>query len=127
MAQALRYTIVKTTGNGFKWVFKAPDAKLFNSNGTPAGKHFAGPTWELIDGSRITGKVVNTLPSPDANAIPWLLLTVQTHAGQGLLDTAKSIQRLNTKGGKMPQQACSAETEVHELAVPYEADYHFFG
>jgi len=42
----------------FAWVLKAPDAKLFDKDGELFGKHFAGPTWEARDVSRVTGKVV---------------------------------------------------------------------
>ena len=38
------------------WVLKAPDAQLFDKDGKPFGKHFAGPSWEASDGSRITWK-----------------------------------------------------------------------
>src|SRR5574342_445076 len=37
----------------FEWVFKAPEAELFDSAGKKIGKHYAGPTWELNDGSKV--------------------------------------------------------------------------
>ncbi len=40
----------------FTWTLKAPDAQLFDKDGKPFGKHFAGPSWEANDGSRVTGK-----------------------------------------------------------------------
>jgi len=30
----------------FAWTLKAPDAQLFDNDGKPFGKHFAGPSWE---------------------------------------------------------------------------------
>ena len=54
----------------FTWTLKAPDAQLFDENGKPFGKHFAGPSWEATDGSRVIGKAVANAPSPDANSIP---------------------------------------------------------
>src|ERR1700732_2381065 len=49
----------------FAWTLKAPDAQLFDKDGKPFGKHFAGPSWEANDGSRVTGKAVANAPSPD--------------------------------------------------------------
>ena len=56
----------------FEWVFKAPEADLFDPAGTKIGKHYAGPTWESNDGSKVVGEVKARDDGPDANAIPWL-------------------------------------------------------
>ena len=92
----------------FAWTLKAPDAQLFDKDGGPFGKHFAGPSWEANDGSRVTGKAVANAPSPDADSIPWLLVNVVSHDGSGVFSRATSIQRLNTKGGKAPASGCDA-------------------
>jgi Protein of unknown function (DUF3455) len=110
----------------FTWTLKAPDAQLFDNNGKSFGKHFAGPSWEANDGSRVTGKAVANAPSPDANSIPWLLVNVVSHDGSGVLSRATTIQRLNTKGGKAPASGCDASHVGQELRVPYSADYLFF-
>ncbi len=34
-----------------RWALEAPDAKLLNQDGSVIGRHFAGPTWQLNDGS----------------------------------------------------------------------------
>jgi Protein of unknown function (DUF3455) len=115
----------KSDAAQFTWTLKAPDAQLFDNNGKPFGKHFAGPSWEASDGSRVTGKAVANSPSPDADSIPWLLLTVVSHEG-GVLSRATSIQRLNTKGGKAPASGCDASHAGQELRVPYSADYRFY-
>jgi Protein of unknown function (DUF3455) len=116
----------KSEGAQFSWALKAPEAQLFDKSGKPFGKHFAGPSWEANDGSRITGKGVASAPSPDANSIPWLLVTVVAHSGEGVLARVTSIQRLNTKGGKAPASGCDAAHLGEELRVPYSADYLFF-
>ena len=36
----------------FEWVFKAPEADLFDAAGHQVGRHYAGPTWELTDGGK---------------------------------------------------------------------------
>src|SRR5574342_75421 len=41
----------------FEWVFKAPEAELFDNAGKMIGKHYAGPTWEANDGSKVVGTV----------------------------------------------------------------------
>ncbi len=110
----------------FTWTLKAPDAQLFDKDGKPFGKHFAGPSWEANDGSRVTGKAVANAPSPDADSIPWLLVNVISHDGSGVLSRATTIQRLNTKGGKAPATGCDAAHLGQELRVPYSADYVFY-
>lgn len=119
------YTCKNDAGK-FEWVLKAPDAQLFDKDGKPFGKHFAGPSWEASDGSRITGKAVANAPSPDGDSIPWLLVTVVGHEGGGVLSPVTSIQRLNTKGGKASATGCDAAHVAQEVRVPYTANYLFF-
>src|SRR5258708_6999616 len=38
----------------FEWVLKEPQADLFDSGGKKIGKHYAGPSWEASDGSKVT-------------------------------------------------------------------------
>ncbi|WP_141290756.1 DUF3455 domain-containing protein, partial [Ideonella azotifigens] len=42
---------------GAEWVFKAPEATLADRAGRALGKHYAGPTWEALDGSTVVGEV----------------------------------------------------------------------
>jgi hypothetical protein len=116
----------KGDGTQFSWTLKAPDAQLFDKDGKVFGKHFAGPSWEANDGSRVTGKAVANAPSPDADSIPWLLINVVSHDGSGLLSSATSIQRINTKGGKAPASGCDAAHSGAEVRAPYSADYVFY-
>ena len=110
----------------YTWVLKAPDAQLFDKDGKSFGKHYAGPTWEANDGSKIVGKAAANVPSPDADSIPWLLVAVIDRSGKGTLARVTSIQRLNTKGGKAPSSGCDNAHAAQELRVPYSADYLFF-
>jgi hypothetical protein len=116
----------KADGAQFSWTLKAPDAQLFDKSGKAFGKHFAGPSWEANDGSRITGKAAANVPSPDSESIPWLLVSVVSHNGEGVLTRVTSIQRLNTKGGKAPVSGCDAAHVGQESRVPYSSDYVFF-
>jgi hypothetical protein len=110
----------------FTWTLRAPDANLFDRDGKLFGKHFAGPSWEAEDGSRVTGKAVATA-SPEPDSIPWLLVNIISHDGSGVLSPATDIQRLNTRGGKAPASGCDASHVGQEVRVPYSADYLFYG
>jgi Protein of unknown function (DUF3455) len=119
------YTCKSESGQ-FSWTLKAPDAQLIDIKGQPFGKHFAGPTWQSNDGTRITGKVSVILDSPDVESIPWLLLKVVSHTGNGILSRATTIQRLHTQGGKAPSDGCDSDHVSQEVRVAYSADYLFY-
>ena len=116
----------KSEGSQSTWTLRAPDAQLFDKSEKPFGKHFAGPSWEANDGSRVTGKAIANSPSPDPDSIPWLLVTIVSHDGTGVLSRATSIQRIHTKGGKAPASSCDASRAGEEIRVPYSADYLFY-
>lgn len=120
------YACNAADGGKFAWVLKAPDAQLFDKSGKPFGKHFAGPSWQANDGSRVTGKAVADVPSPGPGSIPWLLVTVVSRSGEGALARVTSIQRINTKGGSAPTSGCEAGHAGQEFRAPYSADYLFF-
>jgi hypothetical protein len=125
-AQGDQVYTCKSDAAQFTWTLKAPDAQLFDKDGKPFGKHFAGPSWEANDGSRVTGKKVAEAASPEADSIPWLLVNIVSHDGKGVLSRATTIQRLNTKGGKAPASGCDASHVGQEVRVPYSADYLFY-
>jgi hypothetical protein len=110
----------------FEWVFKAPEAVLLDNAGKKIGKHYAGPTWESDDGSKVVGEVKAKDNGPDPNAIPWLLLTAKTTSGKGVFGETQSIQRLNTSGGKAPQEGCDESHLGNESRVAYKATYRFY-
>jgi Protein of unknown function (DUF3455) len=116
----------KDDATKFEWVFKAPEADLFDQQGRRIGRHYAGPTWEAIDGSKVVGEIKAREPSPDANAIPWLLLAARKHEGNGVFTRVTSIQRLETVGGKAPAQSCDQSSQGNEVRVPYTAVYFFY-
>jgi hypothetical protein len=114
-------------GAQYAWTLRAPEARLYTEDGKPFGSHFAGPSWKANDGSQVTGKAAASVPSPDVNSIPWLLVTVVSHSGEGKLARVTSIQRINTRGGKAPAAGCDAAHLGRELRAHYSADYVFFG
>jgi len=108
------------------WVFKAPEAKLLDRKGATIGQHYGGPAWKHKDGSEVTGKVAARHDAPEADSIPWLLLTAAGHSGSGLLSRVTTIQRLHTKGGQPPAGGCEESKRGTESKVPYTADYYFY-
>jgi len=115
------------TGEGFEWHFIAPEAVLFDRQNQVVGKHYAGPTWEATDGSRIVAKLKAQAPAAEANAIPWLLLETVTSKGPGLLSGITTVQRINTVGGIAPTEMCQETLIGTERRVPYRATYYFYG
>ena len=121
------YTCKPGTDGALQWVLKAPDADLHDKKGAVIGHHFAGPSWKHKDGSEITGKASAHVDSPDAGSIPWLLVSVTGHTGEGMFAKVTSIQRINTKGGKPPAASeCDASKSGTESKSPYSADYYFY-
>jgi Protein of unknown function (DUF3455) len=110
----------------FAWTLKAPDATLFNAAHEKAGTHYAGPTWESADGSRLVGTVKAKENSPTPDAIPWLLLEKKSSEGQGTLARVTFVQRVHTTGGKAPAGGCGAGSLGKEERVDYKADYYFY-
>ena len=108
------------------WVLKAPEALLYDQQGTAIGKHFAGPTWQHNDGSQITGKLAAKVDAPDPTAIPWLLVNVSSYSGQGIFSRVASIQRINTAGGLPPASPCDESSLGTEHKSAYSADYCFY-
>jgi hypothetical protein len=119
-----------TTASGYSWSFVAPRATLYNENGKSIATHFAGPTWQASDGSRVVGQRAADPVTVDANAIPWLLLSAaSTSAGPdgGRLLATTYIQRINTTGGLTPPATdCNAATLGTQNEVAYTADYAFW-
>ncbi len=113
-----------TSPTGFVWKFFAPEATLYNGGGKEIARHFAGPSWQSNNGSLVVGAVFANVPSPDPDAIPWLLVTGVSHAGHGMFSEVTFIQRLNTTGGKAPSTLPIALGQ--EARAPYTATYVFF-
>lgn len=110
---------------GPTFTLKAPHAVLSDGPQVRA-VHFAGPSWQALDGSLITGAKVASSPSPDPAAIPWLLLKAATHSGTGAFADVTFIQRLDTVGGVAPSTGCDDTHLGTEVLVPYRSSYFFY-
>lgn len=109
-----------------EWAFVAPDADLFDRSGRKVGRHYAGPHWEALDGSRVVATLKERAPAPAPGAIPWLLLTARSVGPQGAFSKVTSIQRVNTVGGAAPSSGCTQAMLGTSTRVAYTADYNFF-
>lgn len=110
----------------YQWLLKAPEADLTSSRGRPMGKHYAGPTWEAPDGSKVVARVIASDKDGDPNAIPWLLLSATSNSGTGIFAKTTGIQRLFTVSGKAPLDGCDREHVGKETRVSYSAQYYFY-
>lgn len=110
----------------YEWVFRAPEALLTDRAGRMLGKHYAGPTWEALDGSLVVGSVTARDNGWTATAIPWLLLSATSSRGDGMFKGTASIQRLQTVAGIAPTTACGAANAKEIARVPYTATYYFY-
>lgn len=119
------YTCMSANGQ-YAWRLKAPDASLTDASGKPIGKHFAGPTWQATDGSTVVGSPLNVSSSPDAGAVPWLVLQAKSHGGKGLMSNVDYVVRTRTEGGVAPTSGCDADHAGAGVRVPYSAIYLFF-
>jgi len=108
----------------YDWAFVAPQAGLFDGNGKQIGKHYAGPSWEAADGSKIVGKVRQAAAAPAAGNIPWLLLEAKSAGKDGAFSKITSVQRVATAGGMAPPNGCPLAG--YRVEIPYTADYYFF-
>jgi hypothetical protein len=114
--------------NGVSWSSAVPRANLYDDHGKLIITHFAGPTWQAMDGSRVVGKVVDFV-TVDPTAIPWVLLSASTTPGPDgdRLVATTYVQRIATTGGLAPPAAdCNAATAGTVAEVPYTADYYFW-
>ena len=110
----------------FAWTFAGPNAKLLDANKKEVGKYYGGPTWESMDGSKVTGKQLAVSPGA-AGSIPLQLVQANPSVGEGAMKDVTYIQRLKTVGGVAPASpACEAKNVGAKTTVPYQADYVFF-
>ncbi len=104
-----------------------PEATLWDfQTATKVGTHSNGPVWIDSDGSKLSGDPATIVkePSPNADAISWLLVPVKSE-GKGRLAKVAFVQRVDTWGGKAPAAAPAKAGETQ--SVHYHATYVFLG
>jgi hypothetical protein len=108
----------------YEWVLAGPDAVLYDGDKKQVGKYYAGPTWESMDGSKVTGKQLAVSPNP--GSIPLQLVQANPATGNGAMTGITYIQRLDTKGGVAPTTPCGGSNVSEKQLVKYQADYVFY-
>lgn len=120
------YTSTMESGSPLKWTFEAPLAELSAPSGVI--HHYAGPSWEAADGSKIVrdkDSPVATVPAKQPAAdIPWLLIKVTPSSTPGILGKVAYVQRISTAGGVAP--SASPTNAGTKVGVPYTATYVFY-
>jgi hypothetical protein len=106
------------------WAYRLPEAELRDDDGKVAVHHGANQTFEHLDGSRLVGDVVDHVPAPTDNTLPWLLIKTRSF-GKGALSGVAYVQRIDTVGG-MPPESCDASQANQLLRVAFSADFVFF-
>ena len=103
------------------WAFREPIATLL-LDGKTVGRHYAGPTWEHMDGSAVVAKAAGNAPGATPKDIAWLKLEVTTNRGNGVLTGVTTVQRINTQGGRH-EGPCEKAGAFY--SAPYATDYVF--
>jgi Protein of unknown function (DUF3455) len=115
------YECKADTAGKLTWSFREPIATLLQ-DGKTVGRHYAGPHWELADGSIVQGKVSGRAPGATTADIPWLKLDVASQKGQGQLSGVTTILRVKTSGGVL-EGVCEKAGTFRSVA--YATDYIF--
>jgi Protein of unknown function (DUF3455) len=113
------------TWTGTSWSFVSPEALLYADPEYHhlVAFHYAGPTWESLDGSLVVGEAIESY-TPNPDAIPWLLLEAVSHEGHGIFQAVTFVQRLYTVGGIAP--TVPGDFPGQAVRVPYTAQYFFY-
>lgn len=126
LAHGVQIYTCAATPTGVAWKLKAPEATLRDSSGHVAGQHFAGPTWQATDGSKVVGVPLVASIAQGPAGIPWLVLRATDNDGTGMFARVAYIARTRTIGGLAPAKGCDPAHPDAEIRVPYSATYTFF-
>jgi hypothetical protein len=118
--------VCQQTDSSPQWIFKAPDATLYDKSGATVGTHGTGPSWRSQDGSTVKGELLQKTASPEPQAIPWLLLKAAGTTGSGIMARVEFIRRSDTHGGTAPTTGCDAQHLTTTTRVDYSATYTFY-
>ena len=108
---------------GFQWSLKAPEANLKGLSGEILGKHGAGPSWTMNDGSSIVGNQPPLEAVVASKGVPWLLVSVKLKSGSGILNQVDYVVRVAADGGVAPAEP--PKTRGATIRIRYRAIYVF--
>ena len=121
------YQSIVKAGGGLHWELQAPLARLTGDGGQVTIYHYAGPSWEAADGSKVVrdpAVPVVSAPPADPADIPSLLIKVAADPAAGILAHVAYVERLATHGGAAPSMP--PVRPGTRIGVPYTATYAFF-
>jgi hypothetical protein len=105
------------------------NALLYDDAGQVHGSETGPPdfvdvNWTSTDGSTVNGAPVALAPSPNGEAIAWMLFAASSHAGNGIFETVTYVQQVSTAGGVIDGLACA--TQGAEYDAGFSADVYFY-
>jgi hypothetical protein len=106
------------------WMFRQPEAELFDASGKVVARHGANFSFEHVDGSRLLSTVAAYDDASKATDLRWLLLTTRSY-GKGAFEGVTHVQRVSTQGG-MPPARCAANQLGQLLRVDFSSDFIFY-
>jgi hypothetical protein len=106
------------------WVFRQPEAELFDASGKVVARHGASLSFEHVDGSRLLSTITGYDEAPKETDLRWLLLSTRSF-GKGAFEGVTHAQRVNTQGG-MPPTKCSASQLGQLLRVDFTSEFIFY-
>lgn len=118
-------------GGGFGWIYRLPEANLFDESGKAVGQHGANFSFTHNDGSSLVSTVLGYEDAPKDTDLRWLLLSAKSQGSPGSRSKAgvfagvTHVQRVNTHGG-MPPAQCEANQQNQLLRVEFSADFVFY-
>ena len=98
------------------WAFREPIATLL-LDGKTVGRHYAGPNWDHVDGSGVTGKVLANAPGKTPNDIAWLKLEVTARRGNGVL-VGRDHDPAHQHGGRCHERGRDKAGAFHSAPTP---------
>ena len=111
----------------YAWKLVGPDAELTDDTGKHVGTHYAGPTWESVDGSKVVAEVKAKADAPAGpGSVPWLLLKAKSTSGTGTFGKVTSVQRVDTAGGTPSVGGCDVQHLGAQQRADYKATYYFY-
>ena len=112
-------------GSGYGWIFRLPEATLFDDSGKAVGQHGANFSFTHNDGSNLVSTVLAYDNAPNDTDLRWLLLAAKAQGKTGAFAGVTHVQRVNTQGG-MPPAQCSPNQQNQLLRVEFSADFVFY-
>jgi hypothetical protein len=124
--RAVQINVCEQTSGAAAWRLRGPEAALLDSTGVEVGRHFAGPSWQAMDGSTVVGEALVSNQLPITDSVPWVVLRVKSHTGGGEFASVEYTVRLRTEGGAAPTAGCDQTHVGAERRIPYDAVYVLF-